>query len=154
MSSSRELARALHEWAEVFMGRSIQEFVRLSKTSGLSMPQVGTLMSLYHGKMCGVSDVGADMGVTNAAASQMVDRLVQLGLLARVEDPDDRRAKRLTLTRKGREFVQQSIEARMRWLDELSKVLTPERQAAIIAALGHLTEATRKIDLAAPPTER
>ncbi len=58
-------------------------------------------MRLKHGGKSGVSEIGGQMGVTNAAASQAVDRLVHLGLIERTEDPDDRRAKRLTLTQAG-----------------------------------------------------
>ena len=61
--------------------------------TGLSFSQINILMRLLHGGNTGVSEVGSQLGVTNAAASQAVDRLVQLGLIERTEDPDDRRAK-------------------------------------------------------------
>ncbi|MGH2522298.1 MAG: MarR family winged helix-turn-helix transcriptional regulator [Anaerolineales bacterium] len=146
MSLSKQFARAVHEWADVFMSRSIRETMQFCKNSRLTMPQISTLMRLsYHGP-CGVSEVGSHLGVTNAAASQMVDKLVQQGYLERAEDPNDRRAKQLTLTPKGRALIQESLEARRRWLEKLITALTPERQKAIITALPYLTEAARKLE--------
>ena len=86
------------------------------------------------------------MSVTNAAASQMVDRLVQLGYLERAEDVNDRRMKQLTLTSKGRALIVKSLEARRRWLEDLVTALTPDQQAEIAEALALLTQAARELD--------
>ena len=51
------------------------------------MPQFFLLMHLRHHEHCGISDLSEHMEITNAAASQLVDKLVQAGLLVRVEDP-------------------------------------------------------------------
>jgi DNA-binding MarR family transcriptional regulator len=118
----------------------MHESMRFSKESGLSMGQLSTLFRLYHGGICGVSDLGDHLGVTNAAASQMVDRLVQQGYLERTEDPDDRRVKQLRLTPKGVRMVQNSIEVRLRWMEEITAELSPEQQEAITSALSILIE--------------
>jgi len=146
MPPADQFTAVLHEWAEVFMNRSMRDSIQVWKDSGLPMPQITTLMRLHYHGACGISEVGANLGVTNAAASQMVDKLVQLGFLERAEDPNDRRAKQLTLTPKGRALVQKSLEARRRWLEGLVAALTPEQQKAIITALPYLTEAARKLE--------
>ena len=68
-------------------------------------------MRLYHGKLCGVSDIGGHLGITNAAASMMVDRLVQMGLLERNEDRQDRRLRHLKLTEQGQALVERGIDS-------------------------------------------
>jgi DNA-binding MarR family transcriptional regulator len=146
MVASLEFSQVLHNWTEVFMQRSMREFVQFSKDSGLSMSQLSTLFRIYHSKACGVSAVGDHLGVTNAAASQMVDRLVQMGLLARSEDPQDRRVRQLTLTPRGRKVVEDSLTARHQWMAQLTGTLTPEEQSAIIAALTILTQAAHRIE--------
>jgi DNA-binding MarR family transcriptional regulator len=146
MSVSKQFTTALREWSDVFMRRSMRETIQFWKESALSMPQISTLMHLRHHGACGVSEVGAQLGVTNAAASQMVDKLVHLGLLARAEAEHDRRAKHLTLTPKGEAFLQKGIEARRRWLENLADALTPEQQRAVSLALPYLTEAARKLE--------
>ncbi len=141
MLTQVQFNQVLQNWAEVFMRRSMREFVQFSKASGLSMGQLSTLFRLYHRGGCGVSDIGEDLGVTNAAASQMIDRLVQQGLIQRAEDPNDRRVKSLTLTQKGRALVEESIASRRRWMEELTQTLTPQEQESIIQSLTLLTEA-------------
>jgi DNA-binding MarR family transcriptional regulator len=146
MSVSKQFTTALRDWSDVFMRRSMRETIQFWKESALSMPQISTLMHLRHHGACGVSEVGAQLGVSNAAASQMVDKLVHLGLLARAEAEHDRRAKHLTLTPKGETFLQKGIEARRRWLENLADALTPEQQRAVSQALPYLTEAARKLE--------
>jgi len=144
MSPTKEFTEVIREWSEVFMHRSMREFKRFMDETDLSFSQISVLMRLFHGSNCGVSEIGGQLGVTNAAASQTVDRLVQLGLIERTEDPDDRRAKRLSLTEKGRVLIEKGIEARSKWIESLTDALTAEQQNMIISALTLLTEAARK----------
>ena len=144
MSSTKVLTEVIRDWSEVFMHRSMRDFRRFMDETGLSFSQINILMRLVHGKSTGVSEIGEQLGVTNAAASQAVDRLVQLDLIERTEDPEDRRAKRLALTQKGRVLIEKGIEARSKWIEGLTDALTPEQQNMIISALTLLTEAAQK----------
>jgi DNA-binding MarR family transcriptional regulator len=151
MSSAKSrLSEALREWIEVFINRSMRDTMHFRKECGLSMPQIGTLMKLHFRGACGVSEVGSYLGVTDAAASQMVERLVQLKFLERTEDPDDRRVKQLTLTAKGRSLIEKSLEARRRWLEVLVSTLSADEQAEITNALARLTQAARELEAAQP----
>ena len=144
MPPTKQLTEVVREWSEVFMHRSMRDFKRFMDETDLSFSQMSVLMRLFHGSNCGVSEIGEQLGITNAAASQTVDRMVQLGLIERTEDPDDRRAKRLALTQKGRTFMEKGIEARSQWVEGLTDALTPEQQNMIISALTLLTEAAHK----------
>jgi len=139
MDSKDPLVSALHDWTKVFMRRSMREFVLYSKRTGLSMSHIGALFRINAGKSS-VSDVGGELGITNAAVSQMIDRLVQQGLILRSEDPDDRRAKRLVLTDKGRQILDEAFQARQSWLKELSDRLSAEEKNRAVAVLNCLTE--------------
>jgi len=68
---------------------------------------------------------------------------VQMGLIERREDPEDRRLKRLALTSKGQTLMEQGIAARGKWIESLTEALNPEQQEMVIAALTLLTEAAR-----------
>ena len=144
MSTTKVLTEVIREWSEVFMQRSMRDFKRFMDLTGLSFSQINILMRLVHGGSIGVSEIGEQLGVTNAAASQAVDRLVQLGLIERTEDPEDRRAKRLALTQKGHDLIDEGVEARSKWIEGLTDALTPEQQNMIISALTLLTEAAQK----------
>jgi DNA-binding MarR family transcriptional regulator len=146
MSASQTLIQALHAWAHVFMRRSMSNFIRYARDSGLSMQQLGALFFLHHKGTRGVSDFGGDLGVTSAAASQMIERLVQQGLLERSEDAHDRRVKQIVLTARGKELVEQSMQARQSWMEELTHALTPEQQQGIIASLNLLTETAQEME--------
>jgi DNA-binding MarR family transcriptional regulator len=150
MSKSTQFSQAIRGWMDVFMHRSMHSWVHFAKSMGLSMPQFSLLMQLHHRGNCGIGDISEHFDITNAAASQMVDKLVQNGLIQREEDPHDRRAKRLNLTAKGGELIQQAAEERYRWVDRLAEQLTSEEREKVSQALNIMTETARKME--AEPT--
>jgi DNA-binding MarR family transcriptional regulator len=145
MDDDYRFSQTLQEWSEVFMRHSFHEFKQFMDSNGLSPSQVITLLRLYNGGSCGVKAIGSQLGVSNAASSQLIDRLVLQGLIERSEDPTDRRAKHLTITTKGRTLLDQGIAARRQWMEKLTIQLTPEQQAIVIAALSVLTDSASKL---------
>ena len=141
-----QFSQAVRTWMDVFMHRSMRGWGHFAKSSGLSMPQFSVLMQLHHKGACGMSQISERFEVTPAAASQLVDKLVQSGFIQRVEDPSDRRAKLLSLTDKGKAFVEQGIEERYRWVEELAAKLSAEERAQISAALNIMTEAAKELE--------
>lgn len=146
MSKPPPFTQSIRAWMDVFMNRSMRSWHLFARSTGLSMPQFSILMQLHHKGACGMSEVSERFEITPAAASQLVDKLVQSGFVVREEDPNDRRARLLNLTDKGRQLIQQGTEERYRWVDELAKKLTPEEKAKIGEALVALTEAARTIE--------
>ena len=146
MSKQVQFSQAIRSWMDVFMHRSMRGWGHFAKSSGLSMPQFSVLMQLHHKGACGMSEISERFEVTPAAASQLVDKLVQNGFIQRVEDPNDRRAKLLSLTEKGREFIQQGIEERYRWVEDLAQKLSAEERAQISEALTLMTEAAKELE--------
>lgn len=152
MSKSVQFDQAVRSWMDVFMNRSMRGWGHFAKSTGLSMPQFSLLMQMYHRGACGMSQVSERFEITPAAASQLVDKLVQSGYVQRVEDPHDRRAKLLNLTDKGRELIQQGIEERYLWVDELSAKLSAEERTQISNALNIMTRVVQDLEL--DPTQR
>lgn len=146
MTRSVQFSQAIRSWMDVFMHRSMRGWGLFAKSTGLSMPQFSILMQLHHKGVCGLSDISERFDVTNAAASQLVDKLVQSRLIQREEDPHDRRAKLLNLTGKGRELIQQGIEERYRWVDQLAGKLTAAERAKVTEALNIMTQAARELE--------
>ncbi|HAV76406.1 MAG TPA: hypothetical protein DCX53_03535 [Anaerolineae bacterium] len=138
--------QAIRSWMDVFMHRSMRGWGLFAKSTGLSMPQFSILMQLHHKGSCGVSDISERFDISNAAASQLVDKLVQNRFIKREEDPHDRRAKLLNLTDKGRTLIQQGIEDRYRWMDELAGRLTSEERAQVSEALNLMTRAAKELE--------
>lgn len=141
MSPPEQFVQVIHRWAEVFMQRSMRDFRKFMDETGLTFPQINVLMRLHHGGSCGVSSLAERMAISNAAASQLVDRLVQMGYIERREDPQDRRAKILSLTPAGADLIERGVRMRARWLEELAASLSDEDRARVIEALTLLSDA-------------
>jgi DNA-binding MarR family transcriptional regulator len=146
MLRSPQFSQAIRSWMDVFMHRSMRGWGLFAKSTGLSMPQFSVMMQLHHRGNCAVGDISERFDITNAAASQLVDKLVQSGFIKREEDPQDRRAKMLNLTDKGRDLIQRGIEERYRWVDDLAGKLTPEERAKVTEALNFMTRAAKELE--------
>lgn len=146
MQWSDPFAAILHEWAAVFLHRSMRNFIRYTRDSGLSMSQIGAMFHIHREGCSGVSELGDDLGVTSAAASQMLERLVQQGLVTRSEDPADRRLKKLVLTEKGIQVIQEGMQARQGWLDDLAKTLSDSEKDHVVVALKILIDKAKRLD--------
>ena len=116
------------------MRRSMHNLIRHSKSMGFTMPQVNALFRLHHHDQCSVRDLAEFLGVSDAAASQMVDKLVDQGLILRIEDPQDRRGKLLSLSPEGNTIVQESIKSRHAWVTDLAELFTPEQEMSLTVA--------------------
>ena len=146
MATGREFESAVRAWASVFMRRSVHEFMVAMKASGLSTSQLNTLMRLHYRGSCPVSGISDELGLTAAAASQIVDRLAGMGLIERTEDPTDRRVRQVRLTAKGRGLVARGVEARIAWVRDLATRVPPGELGGIIQALARLTDAANASD--------
>jgi DNA-binding MarR family transcriptional regulator len=146
MANVDPLVSTLEQWVDVFMHHSMRNFIGYARKSGLSLSQIGALFHLRSLGTCGVTDLGEHLGLTSAAASQMLDRLVGLGLIHRSEDPNDRRVKQIVLTSKGEKIVENSIRARQSWLDELAGLIPDLEKGSIISALNVLIERATQVE--------
>ncbi len=145
MVERSDVAREIVRWMELFTVRSMREWSRFVRGSELSLAQFGILMRLYYGGGCGLSDISRYTGVTTAAVSQLVDKMVERQLVERTEDPADRRAKNINLSPKGRELVKASIGKRYHWVDQLAADLTAEEKNTVLEALPFLIESFQKL---------
>jgi DNA-binding MarR family transcriptional regulator len=133
----------LQQWIEISMRRSMHNIFHYARENGLSMSQIAVLFHLRRGRSCGVSDLGDHLGVTSAAVSQLLERLVQGGLILRSEDPKDRRFKQIVLTDKGYQVLEEGTRARQDWLVDLGEGLSSVEKEQIMGALNLLIDKAR-----------
>ncbi len=145
---SPPLLQVLREWMCATMRHSMRGFLLFAKEHNYSVEQLNVIFRIQHKGACGVSELADEMGVTRAAASQLLQRLVQQGVVERSEDPRDRRNRRMALTEAGREVAQRSMQARQNWLYELSERLSAEEQDQVAEALQVLVERAAELDAA------
>ncbi len=99
----------------------------LTKTVGLSGPQLGLLIVAKRYPQVSLGEVSERMFLHTSTVSGIVDRLEVAGYLVRQRDAEDRRTVRLQLTDKGNEAVAQAPPSAFGFLiEELGRL--PEAQ--------------------------
>jgi DNA-binding MarR family transcriptional regulator len=133
---SATLAKRLGLFVGYVMQTCGKDVVQLAAEFEISFSQMKALHVLReHDEPTSVKALGDHLGLSMAAISRAADDLVQRGLVDRIEDPGDRRIKRLSLTPTGREFVLRLIEARLAGLEEFVAGLGDDDRARIDAAI-------------------
>ena len=88
-----------------------------------------------------LSDLADRMGITAPTASRAVDGLVELGLLERLPDPNDRRAVRIDVTKPGRARVREKMALAAAAIEPAVATLRAQDRVRLAALLEQLTEA-------------
>lgn len=135
-----------HSGLEYILAHIIQDFMQFMRLTGLSMSQIHVLLHIYHSPKgeCQLSEIGDLADSSRPAASQLVERLVQQGLVERTEDLMDRRNKKLRLTKKSLMLIQNGITSN-RFLMDLMASLPDDQREIVHAAFGYLAQAGQKI---------
>ena len=106
---------------------------------GLSLAKLGLLDNLVEAGAPVPLGTLADMcACVRSNITQLLDRLEAAGLVARVEDPSDRRLKRAVLTGAGRERHTEGVRALDQVERELFAPLSAERRAQLFELLRSL----------------
>lgn len=90
---------------------------------------------------CHMGDVAKAFAVTLPAVTHIVDRLEEKAFLRRVDDPVDRRAWVLELTRSGRALVQELRGLQMRGVEAVLKRMSADDRQSVIKGLEALVDA-------------
>ena len=136
----------MQEAFAIFRRRMMGNLYAYARDKGLTMGQFGAMLHVAHRGGCGVSDIGSELGITNSAASQMLERLVQLKLIVRSENPADRRSKQIELTNDGRQILQEGSLANQIWFESLARSMTAEEQQAVSNAMVILIARARQLE--------
>jgi DNA-binding MarR family transcriptional regulator len=122
------------------MGGASSEVFRVIDESGLTFSQMKVLVELEAPDEDArtVTAISEELGISAASSSRAADGLVRKRLATRVEDPDDRRIRRLTLTAKGRELAHRIISARLAGLEDFADSLSDDERKKLEAALDAL----------------
>jgi DNA-binding MarR family transcriptional regulator len=107
---------------------------RLAAPSGLTSARWQVLGVADHGPVT-VAQVARTMGLRRQSVQQTADALARDGFLVFVDDPDDRRARRIALTTAGRRALR-AVEARHAvWVEGLAARVDLRALRATVAAL-------------------
>ena len=82
-----------------------------------------------------------ELGISHSAITQIADRLERSGMVERVPETADRRAKSLQLTPHCMEVMRLRAEKRLKRVLEALKLLDPEARESIVSSLEALLQA-------------
>lgn len=103
--------------------------------SSVSVTQMRVLVLLWTGEPLNLTAVAEGLGVNPSNASRTCDRLVAAELVDRADDPADRRHVVLTLTERGRGFVELLMERREQELAAITARMSVADRERLMAAL-------------------
>lgn len=102
----------IHEMLALVGHSSAGQAMAIMASSGLTMPQMVTLHILTHVGAHPVCAIADRLHLSRAATSHLVDQLARKGYVARIENPDDRRQKVVSINHKGTRLVEQILASR------------------------------------------
>jgi len=142
------------------LGRAMQFVHRLVEARlrefGLSVGDFDVLASLRRaGKPYRLTptQLYTNLMLTSGTITNRIDRLEARGLVARVDDPDDRRGVLVSLTPEGLRTVDAAVSAHVANETRLLSALTPAERSTLDATLRKLLRGVEAMDAAdaAPP---
>jgi DNA-binding MarR family transcriptional regulator len=140
-----ELYKQLVEWIMVCVKHTLTEFRQYSHEVGLTMPQMYVMLYLYFKGPSKMSKLISSTQGSKTAASQMVQRLVEQGLVERSKVPGDRRARSVRLSEKGCLLIKDITRTREERLKRLDEELSEVEKEEITHALRILNDAVFRI---------
>jgi DNA-binding MarR family transcriptional regulator len=136
-AKEEKLIEQLNQFAVMTMHINMIYNMQFMQEYDLSFSHLSSLFFIHRAGCINIHCLANHLGVTKAAVSQMVDRLVELDLISREEDPIDRRSKLICLSKNGESLVQKAFLTRRKWVPDLAASLTEvqEKQACQIFEL-------------------
>ena len=148
MKSDPTAPTGVHTWLVLFRATRAVEAraLRSIADTGLGASDFGVLEVLLHKGALPVNAIGRKLLLTSGSITTCVDRLARRGLVARRDDPDDRRVRRVDLTPAGRALIEPAFARHAADLEAMMRVLTGEERATLVALLRRLGTAAASAD--------
>ncbi len=101
----------------------------------ITMTQAKLLYVVIAAGRLRMTELAARLGIGSSSATELADRLVEMGLLSRTSDPDDRRQVVVTATPEAEELLERFRELNLRQLRDLLRRLDAEELAVVDRSL-------------------
>jgi DNA-binding MarR family transcriptional regulator len=111
----------------------------------VTLPQYRVLVELASRGPQRSADVADTLGVERSTAGRMCDRLARKGLVQRRRESTDRRALRISLTKAGRDLVDEVTRRRRSEIARILQRMPKAERAAVLMALRTFTDAAGEV---------
>ncbi|PJE79505.1 Transcriptional regulator SlyA [invertebrate metagenome] len=101
-----------YKTSEQFLKISFNDYDYLQSIHALNSPRL--------------SDIAQDIHVSTPSASNMIAKLEKKGLVARHQDPDDRRAIRIQLTQSGQRLMELDLQLFSEFTEQIRNTLSDD----------------------------
>src|SRR3954453_8693566 len=105
----------------------------------LPLRQLKVCVSLY-GQSRSMSEIGRELNLSPSAVTQISDRLERRDLIERVFQDEDRRVRKLRLTRKGQQLIRRREQQQLVRIEAALHGLTEDDVGRVLAGLDILTK--------------
>ncbi|HEY1100325.1 MAG TPA: MarR family transcriptional regulator [Myxococcota bacterium] len=138
--TAEEVTRLALSWLTLSMslsrGRSQARQLRQINELGLTFPMIITLNVIaFEGRQT-MTTLLDHLSLSTSATSHLIQRLVELGLVERRDNPDDRRQKIIALTNRGTAFVGEMMAGRFAEMRESIAPLSSSTKQALFDVMG------------------
>jgi DNA-binding MarR family transcriptional regulator len=119
----------------------------------LSLPQIWILDHVAGCESCRMSDVARALKLPFSSVTGLMDRLVELKLIERLHDTEDRRAVLARVTAKGRQVLRSYFSEKRAITIHLFELVPPAERAAYLVVLEKVVQRISIDPGCAPETE-
>jgi MarR family 2-MHQ and catechol resistance regulon transcriptional repressor len=134
---NRGIQGADHVW--LVMMKAMRALTRYAaagiEETGLGLSDFGVLEVLLHKGPLPVNTIGPVVDLTPGSISIAVDRLVEKGLVSRVESAEDRRVRIVALTPRGKDLIAGAFRKHSGQMKRVFSELSPEESRGLETAL-------------------
>jgi DNA-binding MarR family transcriptional regulator len=111
----------------------------------LPLRQFKVCLTLYR-ESCSMSEISRELKLSPSAVTQVSDRLERRGLIERVFQEEDRRVRKLRLTKKGQQLVRARERKQLRRIAAALDTLTPNELGQVMTGLETLAQSCTPTD--------
>lgn len=116
-----------------------------SELAQLTLLQLDTLVVLNKTEPVQMKDIADNFHITMPTATTLVNKLVELDLVERMADKNDRRIVRLALTKGGKQLLTKTIQEKQKKTHQILSFLSSEDKAHMRRVLETILEKTEKV---------
>ncbi len=134
--------------------RELERQIKVGATCcGVSLAQCHALMELGAHSEMNIAELAERLHLDRSTLSRTIDSLVQVGMVTREIDPEDRRYMRIRLTEKGQEIFNGINSASNKYYLTVFQHIPEEKHGHVIESIGLFAEALEKVQRSSPERE-
>ena len=123
----------------LILGRAAKAVERVDRASiadtGLNLSDFSILEALLHKGPLPISSIGEKVLLTSGSMTTAANRLIERGLVERVQNVSDGRSYHLHLTMNGRRLIESAYAEHARKLEEIVEVLSAAERTDLVRLL-------------------